>query len=183
MVWVFSSIIFYIIFALTIFEYPQFFVHNRKYGNADLHIDEFGKFTGFFNTENNTLFFVLFAISIIIFFVLIKLNGTKKKSDSAVSSLYKKDNFSIAGNLIMRDMHGKPFNEKQESFSILDRLFLKNKEPWNYQRKDSVGMLQFLLADAIAIFGLLLFLLNGELNQVFLFSGLAIAAMVLVYPR
>lgn len=171
----FFSIIFYIFFAIIISE------NEEKY--VKTYLDELGKFSGYVNFESDMPFLLFFILSIIIIFILLKLNKIKESLAEGQSFPDKKNSFSIAENLFMRDMHGRPLNERQKSFSIAENLFLRTKEPWNYTRMDSIGLFQLFLADAVAIFGLLLFLLNGGFNQLFLFSGISVVAMLLVYPR
>lgn len=51
------------------------------------------------------------------------------------------------------------------------------------ENKKNLFMIKYALADAMAIYGLMLFLLNGNFNYLILFSGLAIVGMLLSYPK
>ncbi|MEA1936525.1 MAG: hypothetical protein U9N04_00205 [Patescibacteria group bacterium] len=51
------------------------------------------------------------------------------------------------------------------------------------ENKKSLFMIKYALAGAIAIYGLTLFLMNGNSNHLILFSGLAVAGMLLSYPK
>lgn len=49
--------------------------------------------------------------------------------------------------------------------------------------KKNLFMIKYALADAMAIYGLTLFLMNGNFNYLILFSGLAVVGMLLSYPK
>ena len=51
------------------------------------------------------------------------------------------------------------------------------------ENKKNLFMIKYVLADAIAVYGLTLFLINGNFNHLILFSGLAVIGMLLSYPR
>ncbi|MCK4592554.1 hypothetical protein KAT63_03920 [Candidatus Parcubacteria bacterium] len=51
------------------------------------------------------------------------------------------------------------------------------------ENKRNLFMIKYALADAIAVYGLTLFLINGNFNHLILFSGLAIIGMLLSYPK
>lgn len=52
-----------------------------------------------------------------------------------------------------------------------------------FGKEFNFGVLRIVFAESIAIFGLLLFLLNGNFSHLILFTALAIIGMLLVYPR
>lgn len=51
------------------------------------------------------------------------------------------------------------------------------------ENKKNLFTIKYALADAMAIYGLVLFLMNGNFNYLILFSGLAIVGMFLSYPK
>lgn len=51
------------------------------------------------------------------------------------------------------------------------------------ENKRNLFMAKYALADAIAIYGLTLFLINGNFSHLILFSGLAVVGMLVSYPR
>ncbi|MFA6096080.1 MAG: hypothetical protein WC788_00455 [Candidatus Paceibacterota bacterium] len=65
-------------------------------------------------------------------------------------------------------------NPKAESKNA---IFNSSGGPINY------GLLRIAFAESMAIFGLMLFLINGNFSHLILFTALAIVGMLLVYPR
>ena len=51
------------------------------------------------------------------------------------------------------------------------------------ENKRNLFMIKYALADAMAVYGLTLFLINGNFNHLILFSGLAVVGMLLSYPK
>ena len=52
-----------------------------------------------------------------------------------------------------------------------------------FENKKNLFMIKYALAEAMAVYGLVLFLTNGNFNYLILFSGLAVIGMFLSYPR
>ena len=50
-------------------------------------------------------------------------------------------------------------------------------------KKKNIFMVKYTLAAAMAIYGLMLFLMNGNSSHLLLFSGLAVVGMLLSYPK
>lgn len=50
-------------------------------------------------------------------------------------------------------------------------------------KKQSLTVASYAVSEMIAIYGLILFLIAGDFNHLYLFSGMSLAAMLLVYPR
>ena len=51
------------------------------------------------------------------------------------------------------------------------------------ESKKNLFTIKYALADAMAVYGLTLFLMNGNFNHLILFSGLAVVGMFLSYPK
>ena len=51
------------------------------------------------------------------------------------------------------------------------------------ENKKNLSMIKYAIAEAMAIYGLTLFLMNGNFSHLILFSGLAIVGMFLSYPK
>jgi len=76
-------------------------------------------------------------------------------------------------------------------FSIVQLVVLFK---WNPKKKynlaelpprnsGNLSVMKYGIAEAMAIYGLTLFLMNGDFNHLILFSGLAIVGMFLSYPK
>ena len=76
-------------------------------------------------------------------------------------------------------------------FSIIQLVVLLK---WNPKRKygptelpskdrGNLSIMKYGIAEAMAIYGLTLFLINGNFNYLILFSGLAVVGMLLSYPK
>ena len=51
------------------------------------------------------------------------------------------------------------------------------------ENKKNLFMIKYALAEAMAIYGVVLFLMNGNSSHLLLFSGLAVVGMLLSYPK
>lgn len=69
------------------------------------------------------------------------------------------------------------------SFVVALRYGEKVKTAQSAEDKQKFSVVSYACIETIAIYGLVLFLITGSFNYLFLFSGVAIITMLLVYPR
>lgn len=68
-------------------------------------------------------------------------------------------------------------------FKLKAKTDVKSPVQQSSGKEINYAVVRIAFAESMAIFGLVLFLINGDFNHLLLFTALAIAGMFLVYPK
>lgn len=68
-------------------------------------------------------------------------------------------------------------------FKLKAKMDIKSPVRQSSGKEVNYAVVRIALAESMAIFGLVLFLINGDFNHLLLFTALAVFGMFIVYPR